>query len=103
MSAARSSLPHAALMEDLTRSAFGLEAPVPHPPRTGVEAELIPVEAATGRRVPITAPHGPATLPLPRRFGAESGWREEPSTYGVPRFILPDGGIVSYEPGDRSS
>lgn len=89
-------LSRAALADDLARHAFALGVPAASPCRTGAEAELIPVEAATGRRVPIAA-----TLPLLRRFGGERGWREEPSPYGVPRFVVPDGGIVSYEPGGQ--
>jgi glutamate--cysteine ligase len=67
----------------------------------GAEVEMIPVDAETRRPVPITAEEGPSTLPLLRRFGAERCWREEATPYGAPRWILPDGGCVSYEPGGQ--
>lgn len=78
-------------------------APAAGPPRLGAEVELIAVDADTRAAAPIhPGPDGrPATLPLLRRFGAGRGWREEPSPYGVPRFVLPDGGVVSYEPGGQ--
>lgn len=87
--------------EDLAENAFGLGARTPGPPRVGAEVELIPVAADTRRRVPIVAAEGPGTLPLLRRFGAERCWREEATPYGAPRWMLPDGGCVSYEPGGQ--
>lgn len=86
---------------ELAEHAFGLGARAPGPPRIGVEVELIPVAADTRRPVPIVAEEGPGTLPLLRRFAAERCWREEEAPYGAPRWILPDGGCVSYEPGGQ--
>jgi glutamate--cysteine ligase len=63
--------------------------------------ELIPVAADTRRPVPIVAAEGPSTLPWLRRFGAERCWREEATGYGAPRWMLPDGGCVSFEPGGQ--
>ncbi|HEU0012355.1 MAG TPA: glutamate-cysteine ligase family protein [Longimicrobium sp.] len=90
----------ALLADDLRAHAF---AP-PHgtlPLRIGAEVELIPVCAETGAQVPICAESGPCTLPLLREFGLRRGWREEASPYGAPRWVLPDGGVVSYEPGGQ--
>jgi glutamate--cysteine ligase len=87
----------AALAADLAATAF-------RPSRwrrIGAEAELIPVEAATGRVVPIAAPEGPSTLPLLRERAQRAGWTEVPAPDGPPRFLAPDGGVVSYEPGGQ--
>ncbi len=66
-----------------------------------MEVEWIPLAAEGGAPVPPTAERGPATLPFLRRHGASRGWREEPSGHGLPRFVLPEGGLVSYEPGGQ--
>ncbi|MBB4636415.1 glutamate-cysteine ligase family protein [Longimicrobium terrae] len=90
------------LRADLREHVFGLgPARADGPPRIGAEVELIPVDADTGAQVPIQAEEGRPTLPLVRAHAARNGWTEEPSDYGVPRWILPDGGIVSYEPGGQ--
>jgi glutamate--cysteine ligase len=94
-------LPVEALLADLRENAFALGPRVPVPARIGAEVELIPVSAETGAPVPIRADEGPSTLPLLRRFGATRCWREEPSSYGVPRFVLPDGGVITFEPGGQ--
>jgi glutamate--cysteine ligase len=93
-------LARADLLEDLRTHAFALGR-VPGPPRIGAEVELIPVSAESGAQVPIVSVDGVSTLPLLRRFGARHGWTEQASPYGVPQFALPDGGIVSYEPGGQ--
>jgi glutamate--cysteine ligase len=90
-----------ALAAELGENAFGLGARVQRRPVLGAEVELIPVAADTRRRVPIVAEQGVSTLPWLRRFGAERCWREEATSYGAPRWILPDGGCVSYEPGGQ--
>jgi glutamate--cysteine ligase len=90
------------LRNDLRDHAFGLgRARAEGPPRIGAEVELIPVDADTGAQVPIQSCGGVATLPVVRRHAGRNGWTEEPSDYGVPRWTLPDGGIVSYEPGGQ--
>jgi glutamate--cysteine ligase len=93
-------LARADLLDDLRTHAFALER-APGPPRIGAEVELIPVSIHTGAQVPIVALEGPSTLPLLRRFGARHGWTEQASPYGVPQFAVPDGGIISYEPGGQ--
>ena len=93
-------LARADLLDDLRTHAFALGR-APGPLRIGTEVELIPVSIDTGAQAPIVAAHGPSTLPLLRRFGARHGWTEQASPYGVPQFALPDGGIVSYEPGGQ--
>lgn len=93
-------LSRAELLQDLRTHAFAIGRG-PARPRIGAEVELIPVSAVTGAQVPVVAKDGPATLPLLRRFGARHGWREQPSPYGVPQWMLQDGGVVSYEPGGQ--
>lgn len=87
----------AALAADLAATAF-------RPSRgrlVGAEAELIPLDAATGRVVPISHPEALSTLPLLRERARRGGWTEVPSPEGPPRFRTPDGGVVSYEPGGQ--
>ena len=43
------------------------------PRRVGAEVELIPVEAATGRRCPLEADGSPSMLPFLRRYGGAAG------------------------------
>jgi len=91
-----------ALAADLRERVFGLGPRMPWATRIGAEVELIPVASDTRRPVPIVAREGErATLPLLRRMGAERCWREEPTPYGAPRWTLPDGGCISYEPGGQ--
>jgi glutamate--cysteine ligase len=91
----------ATLGADLREHTFSLGPRVERPPRIGAEVELIAVDADTRRPVPIVAEEGRSTLALLRRFGAERCWREEATPYGAPRWILPDGGCVSFEPGGQ--
>jgi glutamate--cysteine ligase len=92
----------AALLADLRDNAFGFRRHAARPPAIGAEVELIPVDAETRVPVPIVpVDGGPATLPILRSFGARHGWREEPSSYGVPRFVLPDEGVLTFEPGGQ--
>ncbi len=95
-------LDRAALAADLRDNAFGFRRRAARPPAVGAEVELIPARADTGAIVPVDgAEDGVSTLPLLRAFGARRGWREEASPYGAPRFVLPDGGNISYEPGGQ--
>lgn len=97
-----SRLTRAALAADLTERIFAAPASVALTPRrVGAEVELIPVEAATGRRCPIESPAAAATLPFLRRFGTRQGWRETRTAKGAPCFALPGGGTISYEPGGQ--
>jgi glutamate--cysteine ligase len=95
-------LSRASLYAHLRDAAFALGRTPAAPPHIGAEAELIPVDAETGAPVPVSTPGGGGTLPFLRRFGARGrAWREVVSPGEVPHFILPDGGIVSYEPGGQ--
>ncbi len=90
----------ALLLDDLRRRAFA--AGRPGPPRIGAEVEVIPVSAETGLQVPVASPGGGlATLPLLRAHGARRGWMEAPSLHGVPQWVVPGAGTVSYEPGGQ--
>jgi glutamate--cysteine ligase len=92
----------AALRADLAEQAF---APPATPSRTarrvGAEVELIPFEAATGRRCPLDTGAVTGTLPFLRRFGSRQGWSETCTEKGTPCFDLPDGGRLSFEPGGQ--
>ncbi|HEX5727388.1 MAG TPA: glutamate-cysteine ligase family protein, partial [Longimicrobiaceae bacterium] len=91
----------AALYADLRENAFGFRRHTARPPAIGAEVELLAVDAETRAPVPVCDPARPCTLPLLRAFGARHGWREEASAYGAPRFVVPDGGVVSFEPGGQ--
>jgi len=69
--------------------------------RMGMEVELIPVEPSTGRLVAPHEPEGGGTLPLLRGAARSRGWGEGVSYAGSPRFDLPDGSHVTYEPGGQ--
>jgi len=71
------------------------------PRRVGAEVELIPVEAATGRRCPLETDGVPGTLPFLRRFGGRQGWTETRTAKGTPCFELPAGGMITFEPGGQ--
>jgi glutamate--cysteine ligase len=71
------------------------------PRRVGAEVELIPVEAATGRRCPLETGAVPGTLPFLRKFGVRQGWRETCTAKGTPCFELPAGGTLTFEPGGQ--
>ena len=70
--------------------------------RVGMELEALPVRAATSAPVtPLDGADGPGTLGVLRRLARSRGWRELPTGYGVPRFLLEDGSAISYEPGGQ--
>jgi glutamate--cysteine ligase len=75
------------------------------PRRVGAEVELIPVDAASGRRCPLesggAAVGTPGTLPFLRRYGSRQGWREVTTAKGTPSFQLPAGGTLTFEPGGQ--
>ena len=85
----------------------------------GAEVELLVLDAATGRPLPIaddmadrddgpdpgdaagsTAGHG-GSLAFFRAYGEPLGWRVEAGPHGAPAIRLPDGGRLSYEPGGQ--
>lgn len=88
----------AELLADLREVAFG-QPVVGGPPRVGAEAELLPVDVATGRMAPIRSAERPCTLPVLRRVAERLGWREEEGD--APKFHTPGGALVSYEPGGQ--
>ena len=65
-------LTRAAMRADLANDVFAPPAGCSHERRVGVETELIPVDAATGRRCPIEDESVLSMLPFLRRYGAES-------------------------------
>ncbi|MEJ2541777.1 MAG: hypothetical protein P8188_17730, partial [Gemmatimonadota bacterium] len=73
------------------------------PPRTGIEAEALPVRSDDGAPVPPRprGAGGPGTLPILRAVAHRRGWTEEETTSGLPRFVLPAGGMDSFEPGGQ--
>jgi glutamate--cysteine ligase len=92
----------AALEADLAAHAFGAPPGASLTPRrVGAEVELIPLEAATGRRCPLEPGAVPGTLPFLRRFGARQGWREITTAKGTPSFQLAVGGTLTFEPGGQ--
>jgi glutamate--cysteine ligase len=94
-------LTQAALMADLAEHAFAAPPRAALTPRqVGAEVELIPVEAASGRRCPIEGDGVLATLPFLRRHGARQGWTETRTAKGTPCFELPSG-TLTFEPGGQ--
>jgi len=100
-SAAPVVLDREALADDLRRRVFPAAASANTRPHIGAEVEIIPVESATGRPLPLDAP-GTSTLAILRRAGAAAGWRERRSAKaGVPEVELPDCGRITFEPGGQ--
>jgi glutamate--cysteine ligase len=91
----------AALAADLRDNAFGARRRSTRPPSIGAEVELIPVDAETRAQLPICAAEGRSTLPFLHAFAARAGWRETASVYGMPNWLLPDGGTITFEPGGQ--
>lgn len=90
-------LDRAALAADLRERVF---TPAAGAERIGAEVELLPIDRATGARPPIDGP-GRTLRSLLRRVGARAGWREECSDKGAPRFAVPGGGWITFEPGGQ--
>jgi glutamate--cysteine ligase len=92
----------ATLRADLAEQVFAAPAIASLTPRrVGAEVELIPFEAATGRRCPLETGAVIGTLPFLRRFGVRQGWSETCTEKGTPCFDLPAGGRLSFEPGGQ--
>jgi len=92
----------AALAAELRDNAFGARRRWVRPPTIGAEVELIPVDAETRAQLPICAPgEGRSTLPFLHAFAARAGWKETASVYGMPNWLLPDGGTITFEPGGQ--
>ncbi len=93
-------LTRAALAGDLALRVFPAATNEGTPPVVGAEVELIPIDAATRRPLPLEGPK--STLALLRRAGAEHGWRERRSLQAtIPEIELPDGGRITFEPGGQ--
>jgi glutamate--cysteine ligase len=95
----------AVLEADLASQAFAAPPGASLTPRrVGAEVELIPLDAATGRRCPLEPSAAtaatPGTLPFLRRYGSRLGWREVTTAKGTPSFQLPEG-TLTFEPGGQ--
>lgn len=66
--------------------------------RIGVELEWIPT--IHGRAAPWAAGPG-ATLPWMRALARQRRWRESSTSKGVPRFVAPGAGAITFEPGGQ--
>ena len=87
-------------LESLVRERFPIGTPATA--RIGVELEALPVRDATRVPVPpLDGPDGPGTLGVLRALAGTHGWREMPTGYGPPKFLLGDGSAISYEPGGQ--
>jgi glutamate--cysteine ligase len=71
------------------------------PLRFGAEMELLAFETATGAVAPIATANRPSTLPAVRTVAEELGWEEGARSKGVPRFVAPSGGALTFEPGGQ--
>ena len=90
------------LKADLAERVFSSSAAATRAPRRlGAEVELIPVEAATGRRCGIDSEGTLSTLPFLRTYGSKQSWRESLTQKGTPCFTLPSGGTLTFEPGGQ--
>ena len=90
-----------ALLERLAqvvRSAFHIGVP-PHSRRVGLELELLVLDARCGAPAALAGRSG--LIAAVRRHGSARGWVEEPSSKGAPRFRLPGGGALTFEPGGQ--
>jgi glutamate--cysteine ligase len=68
----------------------------------GAELEVIPIRTRTRRRVPINATQeGPGSADIAREAARIEGWQEETDEYGAPKWNMPDGGRLCYEPGGQ--
>jgi len=71
--------------------------PSSRPVRIGIEAEFIPIDSATHEVASIAG----ATLPALEAHAARYGWQEIETTKGAPRFAVPGGGCLTFEPGGQ--
>ena len=91
-----------ALADDLRQRVFPAANPRECVPRIGAEVEIIPIDAVSGRPLPLEGRDGESTLGILRRAGADVGWRERRSAKAsVPEVELPDGGRITFEPGGQ--
>lgn len=67
----------------------------------GAEVELLALDVATNRPVPLEATASRALIPILRRYGVRHGWVERPAPGGMTKFEIPGRAIVSFEPGGQ--
>ena len=91
------SLPHAGLRAELRR-AFRLGGGT-RARRIGVELEFIALDERTGLAAHLAGNAG--LIAHVRAHAREQRWVEEPSGKGAPRFRLPGGGALTFEPGGQ--
>jgi glutamate--cysteine ligase len=90
------------LADHLRQRVFPAPQPTGHARRIGAEVEVIPVDARSGRPLPLESAEGIATLEILRRAGTRAGWCERRSAKAdVPEVVLPDGGRITFEPGGQ--
>lgn len=89
------------LARDLRERVFPSPAAPGVAPKIGAEVEIIPVDSATGRPLPLDG-NGLTTLSILRRAGDGAGWRERRSAKAnVPEIALPDDWHITFEPGGQ--
>jgi len=89
------------LAHGLRERVFPHAAPAGAAPRLGAEVEIIPIDAANGRPLPLDGP-GLTTLSVLRRAADGTGWLERHSAKAnVPEVDLGDGGRITFEPGGQ--
>jgi glutamate--cysteine ligase len=90
------------LADHLRQEVFPAPQPAGQARRIGAEVEVIPVDARSGRPLPLESRGGASTLSILRRAGAAAGWCERRSAKAdVPEVVLPDGGRITFEPGGQ--
>ena len=89
------------LGDDVLRRLFTPALPVGTPPRLGVEVELLPAVAATGRPLPVSTDLGPCGIALLTAAADRAAWKAARTASGLPCWRLPDGGTVAFEPGGQ--
>jgi glutamate--cysteine ligase len=90
------------LADDLRRCVFPAPQPAGCAPRIGAEVEVIPIDALSGRPLPLETRDGVFTLSILRRAGASAGWCERRSAKAnVPEVVFPEGGRITFEPGGQ--
>ena len=71
--------------------------------RVGAEIEMLPFLADSGLPCPLEPAHDDdrCTLSLIRQHGDRSSWVERRSSKGAPYFVLPNGSMLTFEPGGQ--
>lgn len=67
----------------------------------GAELELLAFDARDHSVLPIEADSSCSGLALARAVGERLRWNETRSDKGVPRFVAPNGGALTFEPGGQ--